>query len=69
MIGEYPQGTTGDHWEYRQDSSGVTHEWTGKPVLMPIVFLTNCRWVCRREETPPPTPLFDVSEWLGEYIE
>ncbi len=68
MIAEYPQGTTGNHWEYREDFSGVTYEWTGEPVLMPIEFLSTCRWVCRREDTPPPPPNV-VAGWLGEFIE
>lgn len=68
MIAEYPQGTTGNHWEYREDFSGVTYEWTGEPVLMPIEFLSTCRWVCRREDTPPSPPNV-VADWLGEFIE
>ena len=68
MISEYPQGTTGDCWEYRKDSSGVTYEWIGKPVLMPIEFLETCRWVCSRGETHPPAPNV-IAQWLGELIE
>jgi|VirMetMinimDraft_7_1064189.scaffolds.fasta_scaffold17527_4 hypothetical protein len=68
MISEYPQGTTGDHWEYREDFSGVTSEWTGQPVLMPIDFLTNCRWVYKKGDPKPANPSY-IADWLGEFIE